>query len=666
MKKSSLILFLFICFHLQAGEATRLDTIYVRESSNKLVDFVPSVSKISGKDLRKKRQTSLGDTLQAEPGVNSTSFGPSASRPVVRGLDGDRLRVLQNGLGTLDASTQSLDHAIPIDTLLIDQIELVRGPMSLLYGSSTIGGVVNIVTNRIPTKFEEGQNARILSQGETVNHGLSNSAQMNFGKNNWMIHADASARNLSDQRIPGYARSAGRRQTSPLSAGDNEPNGKLPNSYNKQDSQALGATKIFDQGHLGISFNHFNTNYGTVAEKNVGITMVQNRWELNSEYRPSSFFFDTIKIKSAQSGYNHREKTFGVVGTTFKNNGNETRIDGLSKFHEIEGVTGIQTQVFNFSALGSEAFLPPSKNEKAALFTFQEYKHDRHTYSLSLRAESNKIIKKHSDNFGTSDKRSYLNRNSALGYQFDLNKENSFSTHLSYTERAPSFQELYARGGHVAIATYEQGNINLHQEKSEAIEFTYKNIHDKNNFTFNVFGQKFDNFISLNPSNVIDANTNFLIYNYRQVGAVLYGTDLEDRLKFLETEKGAWNLITKFDYVRAQETHTHANIPRISPARASVGLEYLQEKWSADIEAQRVFEQRAVALYETKTPAYTLVHLGTNYNFESLLGHEKAKGAVFFRLRNLFDTEARNHVSTLKEISPLPGRNAILGAQIDI
>lgn len=653
---------IIISFTVSAEEATRLDTIYVRESSNKLVDFVPSVAKISGKDLRKKRQTSLGDTLQAEAGVNSTSYGPSASRPVVRGLDGDRIRVLQNGLGTLDASTQSLDHAIPIDTLLIEQIELVRGPMSLLYGSSTIGGVINIMTNRIPTKFEPGVKTKILTQGETVNNGLSSSGQINYGKNNWMIHADASTRNLSDQKIPGYARSEGRRNSTPLPAGESEPNKTLPNSFNKQDSLGAGTTKIFDRGHLGVSFNHFETKYGTVAEKNVAINMIQNRWELNGEYRPSDFIFKTIKIKSAQSDYNHREKTLGVTGTTFTNNGNETRIDGLTQFGDTEGVVGIQSQVFDFSALGSEAFLPRTNTKKFALFTFQELKQDQNSYTFSLRLEDYELHKKFSEKFGAAQEKSFLNKNMAVGYQRTLNKENSLAANLSYTERAPTFQEFYANGGHVATATFERGNQDLKREKAEAIEIVYKNITDKNQFTFNLYGQRFDNFISLNPSSLNDSETNLLIYNYKQVGAVLYGTDLEDRLKVFETEKGVWTAITKFDYVRAKETSSNVNIPRISPARLSIGMEYMQEKWSSDIEVQRVFEQRDVAMFETKTPAYTLTNIGYNYN---IIG-EKSNASLFFRIRNLFDQEARNHISTLKEISPLPGRNAILGAQIQI
>lgn len=657
MRLTTLLLILFLfSLSLRAEDPARLDTIYVRESSNKLVDFIPSVSKISGKDLRKKRQTSLGDTLQAEPGVNSTTFGPSASRPVVRGLDGDRIRVLQNGLGTLDASTQSLDHAIPIDTLLIEQIELVRGPMSLLYGSSTVGGVVNIMTNRIPLKFEEGVSSKILSQAESVNRGFSNSGQVNYGKNNWMVHVDASTRNLGDQRIPGYARSEGRRHTSPLASG-NEPNKKIPNSYNKQDSQAIGTTKFFEHGHVGLSFNHFNTNYGTVVEERVTINMIQNRYELNAEYRPNDFF-ETIKLKSALSDYNHREKNAGVTGTNFKNHGIETRIEGKIK----PGVIGAQTQSYKFSALGAEAFLPEVENTKAALFALIEQKSERHTFSQSVRVEKINMARTASDNFGVAQKKTFSSTNGAFGYQFQANEENSFATHLSYTERAPTFQELYAKGGHLATGTFEQGNEMLKLEKSEAIELIYKNITNKNNFTFNLYGQRFDNFISLNPSNSIDATTNLPVYNYQQLGAVLYGTDLENRFQFMETEKGSWSFISKFDYVRAKEAHSNRNIPRISPARLSGALEYLQETWSTDLEVQRVFEQRDVALFENKTAAYTLTNLGYNYNFKS----EKRQANLFFRLRNIFDVEARNHISTLKEISPLPGRNAIIGAQIEI
>jgi iron complex outermembrane receptor protein len=654
----------FIFSFKASADSSRLGTIQVlgHHHSENLVEFIPSVSKISGKELQKKRQTSLGDTIQGEPSVATTSFGPSASRPVIRGLDGERIRILQNSLGTLDASTQSLDHSIPIDTLTIDQIEIVRGPMSLLYGSSAVGGVVNIVTNRTKNKFEEGFSSVLLTQGETVNNGLSNALRADYGKNNWMVHADASTRNLSDQKIPAYARTEKKRINEPLPAGSNEAYKKLPNSFNKQNNQAIGVSRIFDKGSVGVSFNHFNTNYGTVAEENVAINMIQNRWELNSEYQFNHSVFKKMKLKSAQSDYRHQEKELGVVGTKFTNQGNESRLEVLNSYQNIEGITGIQNQYFNFGALGDEAFLPKSLNQKTALFTFQELNDGDHRYSFGARIEDIQVEKKESDVFGAKEKKNFMSYNSSLGYLYKLGENDSLTHSFSYTERAPSFQELFARGPHLATGTFEQGLVTLRKEKAYAVELGYKNQTDLNRFVVNVFAQKFDGYIALIPTGELDAQDSLPIFNYNQVAANFYGFDLENKNQIYKNEHGLWNLITKADFVSAKESGTKNNLPRITPPRFTLGLDYAREKWDIDGEIIHVLKQSMVAPNETKTSSYTLTNLGYTYNFMG----DRLSLSAFFRLRNIFNVEARNHVSTLKDIAPLPGRNAVLGLTVSL
>ena len=657
----------FITFSVSSSvfaESTKLGTIQVlgHHQSENLVEFIPSVTKLSGKELQKKRQTSLGDTIQGEPSVASTSFGPSASRPVIRGLDGERIRILQNSLGTLDASTQSLDHSIPIDTLTIDQIEIVRGPMSLLYGSSAVGGVVNIVTNRTKTKFEEGFSSEVLTQGESVNNGMSNALRADYGKNNWMIHADVSTRNLNNQKIPGFARTESKRMSDPLPNGSTEASKTLPNSYNKQDNQALGVSRIFDKGAVGVSFNHFNTNYGTVAEQNVAINMIQNRWELNSEYMLNHSVFKKVKFKSAQSDYRHQEKDLGVVGTKFTNQGNESRLEVLNSLENIEGVTGIQNQFFNFGALGSEAFLPKSQNQKTALFTFQEYNDGDHRYSVGARIEDIQVDKKASDNFGVQEKKNFTSYNASLGYLYKLGTNDSLTHSFSYTERAPSFQELFSQGPHLATGTYEQGLGTLRKEKAYAVELGYKNQNDRNQFAGNIYAQKFDGYIALIPTGQVDPQDSLPIFNYNQVAANFYGFDLENKNQIYKNELGLWNLITKADFVSAKEAATKNNLPRITPPRFTLGVDYKREKWDVDAELVHVLKQSMVAPNETKTAAYTLTNVGYSYNFMG----DRLNLSAFFRLRNLFNVEARNHVSTLKDISPLPGRNAILGLTLSL
>lgn len=621
------------------------------EETQGLVDFVPSVTKLKGSELIKKRQTSIGDMLGTEAGVQSTYFGPNASRPVIRGLDGDRIRVLQNSLGTLDASTQSLDHAIPVDTLTIDQMEIVRGPMSLLYGSSAVGGVVNLVTNRIHYEYEEGFFSKVLVQGETVNNGLSSAAHLNYGANNWMFHVDGSTRNLMDTKIPGYARSPKLRSTDPQTE---EEKDKIPNSFNQQDNIAVGVSRIINRGHIGVSFNHFNTFYGSVADEEVSIDMTQNRFEFHTEYRPESGPVRKWKFKSAQSDYFHKELEGGETGTTFKNRGNESRLEGLNKSGNWNGVTGLQTQIFSFSAKGEEAFLPSSDNEKLSVFTFQQYSIGKNAIRLGGRIENHKIET-------SADEKGYLGYNASIGHCYDFSKKNTLESSVSYTERAPTFQELYSDGEHVATGTEEIGDSTLVKEKATAFEITYKNTNENHQFTGSIYTQVFKDYIALTPTGQDNAD-GFAINNYEQVDALFYGIDIDTRNLVKKTSNGALFLTNKFDWVRAKNTDTGKNLPRISPPRVSAALEYVTDKWWADIETMYVAHQTKTAPNEFRTEDYFMTNIGYTYKFVGNITSLE----VFARVRNIFDVEARNHVSFLKDRAPLPGRNFILGAQFQL
>lgn len=655
----SVILIPLLMTSLVWAHEENLDEIEVAtfDETQGLVDFVPSVTKLKGRELIKKRQTSVGDMLGGEAGVQSTNFGPNSSRPIIRGLDGDRIRILQNSLGTMDASTQSLDHAIPVDTLTIDQMEVIRGPMSLLYGSSAVGGVVNLVTNRIHYSYEEGFFAKFLTQGETVNNGLSNALHMNYGKNKWMFHVDGSTRNLGSQEIPRYARSSKLRNSDPIA---DEAKDKLPNSFNKQDNVAVAVSRIMDRGYVGASFNHYNTNYGSVADEEVSIDMTQNRFELHGEYRPENNSFRKIKFKTAVSDYFHKEIEDGMTGTTFKNEGHESRLEFLNKTSQWDGVTGVHTQFFKFAARGEEAFLPESENSKVALFTFQQLSVGKNAYRFGARLENTVIEKKSSDNFGGSDEKNYLGMNVSLGHCYDFSRKNTLESSISYSERAPNFQELYASGDHIATSAFESGDSTLIKEKATAVEITYKNADAKNQFTASLYTQVFKDYISLNPTGAVSPGEGFEVYQYEQVDALFYGLDIDNKTEIKKLSHGTLNLIGKFDFVRAKDTDTGKNLPRISPPRVTLGLEYNSDKWSADIENQYVSQQTKTADFETRTDAYHLTNIGYTYH----IVNELTSLDLFARVRNIFDNEARSHVSTLKDIAPLPGRNFIAGAQL--
>lgn len=602
------------------------------KNTNNLLDFVPAVSTLKGKNFTQKKQTSLGDTLQNELGVSSTGFGPNASRPVIRGLDGDRIKVLQNGLGTIDASSQSVDHAISADTLTMDQIEIVRGPMTLLYGSSAVGGIVNLVTNRIHSSFHQGSETQLLSQYESVTHGLSNSFKFDFGVKNWMFHVDGSTRNLQNM---------------------NTPIGELKNSTNRQDSLGFGVSRIFERGYLGLSYNHFNTFYGVVAEEEVKIKMKQNRFDLQTEWRLDDAIFSKVKFKTAQSSYDHNELEGNIVGTVFTNKGNETRLEALNEGKNIKGVTGLQTQIFHFAALGDEAFLPEIKNQQVALFSYQELHYSQNAFRLATRLEDTDIQKVN------GSKKSFTSLSGSLGHQYDFDSNHSLTTGFSYNERTPNFQELYASGPHLATGTYEQGSESLTKEKSYALEMSYKANSKRNDFIFNVYTQKFRDYIALNPSGTLDTVSGLPLFYYGQVNALFYGFELENKLRLINIGNGRLSLKNTFDFVRAKDTHNDVNLPRISPPRLGATLEFSQGKSVADIGATYVFKQTVLAPNETQTAAYFL----TNFNYSFKLN---STFSFYARVRNIFDVEARNHVSTLKDIAPLPGRNFIAGLQIQL
>jgi iron complex outermembrane receptor protein len=621
------MLFLLLFTGLSYAETLRLGEIHVIDSPSSLYDFIPSTTALRGDELQRKRETSLGDTLQKEAGVNSGSFGPGAGRPVIRGLDGDRIRVLQNGLGTMDASAQSVDHGVPVDMLNTDQVDIVRGPMSLLYGASAVGGVVNIANQRIHHAFEAGALSQFDVRSETAYGGAATSARLDWGKSQWMTHLDGSWRDYGDQRIGG---------------GD-----RLPNTQNQQEGAAAGLSRVFDRGHVGVSFSHFGTQYGSVAEPVVGIRLRQNRFELDSEYRPETGPVDKIRLRSAQARYRHDEREGEVVGTVFKNNGNESRFELLRSRGDWHHVAGLQTQIFKFSAEGEEAYLPTAKNRVAAIFSFHEKRVNKTTFNFGGRVED-ALVEIDEQNA----ERGFTGLSGATGV---LQKFGEWGVGFtaSYTERAPTFQELFSSGAHVATGTFETGDASLKKEKARALELSVRHDNDRTQSRIAAYVQDFQHYVALVPNGDDDDDSGFPEFDYQAVDARFYGMDAETRYAV----NPSWSFIGKGDWVRAKNRNSGDDLPRISPPRLTFGVEWKRGDWIADSELQHALEQHHTADEETNTKAYDQLNAGLQRSFLASSG----RVSVFLRLKNLFDEKARNHVSTVKAIAPMPGRNVVIG-----
>ena len=339
-----------------------------------LSEQVQPVTILSGEELKLRLEPTIGETLNREPGVSSTYFGPGASRPVIRGLGEDRVRVLQDGLATIDASDVSPDHAVTIEPLTVKVIEVVRGPATLLYGPNTVGGAVNIIDNRIPSeKLSRPIEGSWKAVTAAADEQRSGAGLVEFSLGSIVVHFDGSKRETEDIEIPGFARSERLREMQPLPPGEEEPRDILPNSFTDSEGGAGGVSYVWDKGYFGIAYSGIDSTYGTVAEPDVTIGLEQRRWDLRGAFQKPFAPIKSITYKFGYSDYTHTEFEGPEVGTVFQNKGYDGRIEvAHEKLGPFEGVFGYQTQKTDFSALGEEAFLPPVESETHAGFVFEE------------------------------------------------------------------------------------------------------------------------------------------------------------------------------------------------------------------------------------------------------------------------------------------------------
>ncbi len=619
-------------------------------------DMVVPVSVLGGRELSLRRQGTLGETLNGIPGVTATQFGPNASRPIIRGLDGERVRIMQNGVGILDAGSLSFDHAVAIDPLVIEQIDVVRGPAALLYGGSAVGGVVNAIDHRIPKESLNGMTGRGEARFGGPDNARNGAAVVDVGNGTFAIHADVYSRETSNLDIPGYAVSK-RKSLADGTDRDSKGKGNLNNSSALSNGGALGAAWTFDTGYLGISYSSLNNNYGVVNEDDVRIDMEQQRWELAGEVRELSGPIQKLKLRMAHTDYQHVELEGGEVGTTFKNRGMEGSLEATHvPLANINGVVGYQFQNTRFQALGEEAFVPSVVTQTQALYVYEELPIDKHKITFGGRVGETSVASI-ADPVFTQAFNNRFNPNSfALGGLYTIDDAWSATANLSHNERAPSYFELYANGEHVATGQFEVGNVNLDKEVSNGIDAQLKWKANGHSITLGAYATRFQNFIGLLNSGTTDPGTGQEIANFTAVPALFKGLELEG--KFALNDE--WTLKMRGDYVHAKDTRNNEYLPRISPLRLGGGLDYRLGSWNARVDVLHAFKQNDVAENELKTDGYT--------NLSALLAYKlpvKYHVELFAKANNLLNDEIREHASFLKDISPAGSRSILVGARAD-
>ncbi len=654
-------------------------------------ELITPSTQLFGPDLTLRSTSTLGETLNNLPGVSSTYFGPNASRPIIRGLDGDRIRVLQNSGASMDASALSFDHAVPNDPISIERIEVLRGAGALLYGGSAVGGVVNVIDNRIPTEPQFDEKGGVSGKADvgyaTGNREKSAAVLLETGTNRYTLHADVFSRQSGDVAVP-----VALDCKKPAKPGVPKT---ICNSANDVKGGAVGGSVFFEDGYLGASVSSYQSDYGTVAEDAVTIGMKSNRYALEGELRnlghATDGFITSIKGQLSQSDYKHTEFDTGEAGTVFKNKGTDVRLVAKhAKFGQLEGVIGLQTESNRFSADGAEAFAPYSKTSSTALFVVEEMATSWGKLSLGARTEKVKVTSEgnagtaNPDNFPPAS-RSFNPNSVALGALVKLSPAWQLTANASHTERAPKDYELYANGPHIATAAWETGNSALGLEKSNSIDLGLAFKQGGNQFAFNAYTSRFSNFIGLaSTGNTRSADGEFNPADggltdaaYNGVRARFIGLEASGTVRFFG--KGGWmddsanqaesqtlDLKLRADAVRATNASTGQALPRIAPMRLGTTLVWGSGPWGARLGFDHALAQNRVPdVGQRATGAYTLWNAALTYK-------TKQSGADllwYARVDNITDTLAYSATSVLTTTAfpkaPLPGRSLKVGLQVN-
>jgi iron complex outermembrane recepter protein len=626
------------------------------------------VTLLAGDALSLRRAGTLGETLDGLPGVSNTGFGPNSGRPVIRGLDGDRIRLLDNGAAAVDASALSFDHAVAVDPLVAERIEVLRGPAALLYGGNATGGVINSVDNRVPRGPVDGLSGRAelrLGGAAAERAGVVVlDGGMRGGGLTW--HADGFTRRTDDLRTPRYTPTA---DGEPLA-----PARRVRNSASQSEGGALGAGWTDARGFLGVSLDSYRNDYGVTVEPDVLIRMRRERLLLAGERRGLAGPLRSVSGHVSQTDYRHQEvEGSGEVGTTFDSRGRELRLQAEhAPVGAVRGVFGLQAEDLTFSALGEEAFVPDTRTRGTALYLLEEWVGPGVTLSAGVRGERVRVSSSGDapdapqPRFGAPLSRSFSPTTVSLGARWPATRGWAYSVSAGRTERAPAYYELYANGLHLATAAFERGDPTLGVERSTHLALGTEWTDGPHGVKASVHASRFDRFIALDATGALitvdgeEGPVEVPEYRFTPVPARLHGLELEGHTGL---RAGAWDLTLRggLDFTRATNRRSGEPLARIAPMRVTAGLDAVQGDWAVGADLVHAARQDRVPSTDTPTDGYTLLNLSVRWT-------QRAAGADwlwFARVSNVTDAVATNAVAiqTVRGLSPLGGRALSVGVR---
>lgn len=618
-----------------------------------------AVDVLDEEDLAVAPAATLGDLVNGLPGVRSTNFAPGASRPVIRGLSGPRVQVLTNGLGMIDASSVSPDHQVAVDPAEARRIEIVRGPSTLVFGGSAIGGVVNIIDDRIPgERPEDGLDGHLSAQASTVDDGSSFGARLKAAAGPLVFTIDGFTRESSDYEVPVFPESQVLLDEEGESAGDERT---VENTFVQLDQYGAGLSFIGSRGFVGVSVKHVDTTYGVpghehepdpldpdAEEAGVSIGLEQTRYDLRGELTFDEGPFSAARLSAGWADYAHTEFEGDEIGTQFFSEGHEGRLELIQRERNgWQGVIGGQLLDRTFDAVGDEAYVPRTDIGEQGLYTVQRFDRGGLGFEGGLRLDKRSLD-------SAAGERDFTNVSASAGVFFRPSAPLFLGLSVARNARAPSEVELFAEGPHVATGAFEVGDIDLDSEVATSIEATLHFASGPFEFDLHAYHADYDGFIDLRPTGVDDVDSGLPIFEYVQTGATFQGFEAEVEYRLWESGLRSLTLTGAADQVRASTDLGPA--ARIPPWSVTGGVEWASRLFDLGLEMRHVGEQARTAGFERPTDSYTLVNLkGAVRPFAN------RNVTLFVEASNLTDEEAREHASFQKDIAPQPGRNLRAG-----
>ena len=676
--------------HVHPPTPTRLDEVTITARALESTGLFAPAQQLSGAALTQRQGSTLGETLDNLPGIANSAFGPNVGRPVIHGLDGERVRLLQNGGTSLDVSSLSFDHAVPIDPLSTERIEVLQGPATLMYSGGAMGGVVNVIDNRIARERSFDAQGGVMGKAEVRAGGAANErskgAMVEAGNDRFALHVDAFDRSTQNLKVPKDMACNGIMQR------------RVCNSASDTQGVAVGGTLLFDRGYMGLASSEYRNTYGTVAESNVTIDLLRRHHVLEGEVRELGDAFQALKFQGSSTRYTHTEYEGAAASTRFDNAGHALRVEAhqraqaFSNGAQLEGVTGLQRDGNLLGTQGEEAFVPSSRTRSTALFTYQALKNQWGQLRAAVRSES--VVVQSLTNADPTrfpeDQKRFQPYSMALGAIRNLREGEAqngwqLTSNVTWSQRAPKDYELFAKGPHAATGTFEVGNSSLGLEKGTQLQVGGEWKHGPHKVGVTAFASQFGNYLSLQSADV-SALTAFNPdglpgYRYEGVRARFVGLESSARVRMVGGQHAVWSpnaahgamdLELRADVVRADDLTNQQPMPRIAPMRIGSEAVWSSNAWGARFGFMHAAAQNRVpdknGVPGVTTAGFTLWNAGLDYHTHTAQMH----WMLFAKLDNLTNKLAYSSTSVLTQTMamnsppnapPVAGRSLKLGVQ---